>query len=159
VALDSIRLWISYLRRLYFIYLIRPFAGKMARALKREPKVYLWDWSEIQEEGARFENMIASHLLKWCHFSQDWGYPPLELHFVRDKEKREVDFLLTKEKKPWMLIETKMNHPTPSPALHYFAKRLKIENKFLVTSKPLTPGKAGNVHVLDAATFCSSMPV
>lgn len=159
VALDSVRLWTNALQNLYFIYLIRPFSGKIQRALKREPKVYLWDWSEISDEGVRFENMMANHLLKWCHFTEDWGYEPLELHFVRDKEKREVDFLLTKEKKPWALIETKLSDTAPSLALHYFAKKLGITNKFLVVRDLKQPGKAGDTTVIDAANFCVSLPV
>ncbi len=158
VALESVRLWMGYLRRLYYVYFIRPYAAKMARALKREPKVYLWDWSEVPEEGARFENMVASHLLKWCHFSQDWGFEPLELYFVRDKEKREVDFLITKSGKPWMLIEAKRQSTEPIPALHYFAERMGVKHKFLIVAHLERPGIAGDVRVLDAPTFLSCLP-
>ena len=159
VATESVRLWTGYLRRLYFVYVVRPYAGKIARALRREPKVYLWDWSEISDEGARFENMVASHLLKWCHFAQDFGYQALDLHFVRDKEKREVDFLITREKKPWLLIEAKLSDTEPPPALSYFASRLGVKHKFLIVKNCKEPGIAGDVHVLDAASFLSSLPV
>jgi len=98
VATESVRQWVDGLQRLYFLYVVRPFAGSIARSLRKEPKLYLWDWSEVADEGARFENLVASHLLKWCHFTQDWGLPPLDLHYVRDKEGREVDFLLTLER-------------------------------------------------------------
>jgi predicted AAA+ superfamily ATPase len=158
VAHDSVRLWVSYLERLYFVYLVRPFAGRIARALRREPKLYLWDWSEVADEGARFENLVASHLLKWCHFTQDWGYPPLELHFVRDKEKREVDFLITRDRKPWLLIEAKLSRITTSPALEHFAERLGVAHKFLIVANAHEPGQAGNVHVLDAPSFLACLP-
>ena len=159
VAIDSVRLWVDYLKRLFFIYLVRPFAGNVARAIKREPKLYLWDWSDISDEGARFENMVASHLLKWCHFCQDWGCQPLALHFVRDKEKREVDFLITKEKKPWLLIEAKLSDATPNPAVHYFANKLSVQHKFQVVADLKEPGMAGDVHVIDAPTFLANLPV
>ncbi|MBI5300480.1 MAG: ATP-binding protein [Deltaproteobacteria bacterium] len=159
VALDSVRLWTSYLERLYFIYLVRPYAGKVARALKREPKVYLWDWSEIPDEGARFENMVASHLLKWCHFCEDWGYPKLSLHFVRDKEKREVDFLVTKDRKPWLLIEAKLSEKNPNNAIHYFAEKLGVKHTFQIVANLDRTGQAGDVHVVDAANFLASLPV
>lgn len=159
VALDSVRLWMGYLQRLFYIYYVRPYSKKIARALRREPKIYLWDWSEITDEGTRFENMLASHLLKWCHFTQDWGFEPLKLHFIRDKEKREVDFLITQNDKPWLLIEAKYARPDPTPDLHYFSKHLGIKNKLLVVAKLEQPGHAGDVPVIDATTFLSSLPV
>jgi hypothetical protein len=159
VAIESVRQWTDHLQRLYFLYLIRPFAGKMARSLRKEPKIYLWDWSEIAEEGARFENLMASHLLKWCHFTQDWGLPPLELHYLRDREKREVDFLLTLNRKPWVLLETKLADKAPSPSLNYFAKRLKAPHKIRVVRDFEEPGMAGDVHVIDAANFLRMLPV
>lgn len=159
VALDSVRLWMGYLERLYYFYLVRPYSKKVVRALRREPKLYLWDWSEISEEGARFENLVASHLLKWCDFTQDWGFEPLDLHFVRDKEKRETDFLIVKDKKPWILIEAKAGDREPPSALHYFAKLLGVPHKFLVVANLDRPGRAGDVHVMDAPTFLSCLPV
>lgn len=159
VALDSVRLWVGYLERLYFVYRVRPYAARLPRALRREPKVYLWDWSEIADLGVRFENMVASHLLKWCHFSQDWGHQPLELHFVRDKEKREVDFLITKEKRPWLLVEVKLSRAAPGSAIHYFADKLGVKHKFLVVAEHEQPGSAGDVHVLDAPSFLACLPV
>lgn len=159
VALDSVRLWMGYLQRLYYLYYVRPYSKNIARALRREPKIYLWDWSEITNEGTRFENLMASHLLKWCHFTQDWGYEPLDLHFVRDKEKREVDFLITRNKQPWLLIEGKWSQTEPTRPLHYFAKQLGIKNKLLVVAQLDRPGLAGDVAVLDAATFFAFLPV
>lgn len=159
VALDSVRLWVGYLERLYYVYLLRPYAGKLARALRREPKLYLWDWSEVEDEGARFENIIASHLLKWCQFTQDWGHLPLEFHYVRDREKREVDFLITQDKKPWMLIEAKLSDPTPSHALKYFGERLQVPHKIMLVKNVPGPGRAGDVRVFDPASFLVALPV
>jgi predicted AAA+ superfamily ATPase len=159
VALDSVRLWVGYLERLYFVYRLRPYAARLPRALRREPKVYLWDWSEIADPAVRLENMLASHLLKWCHFSQDWGHQPLDLHFVRDKEKREVDFLITREKKPWLLVEVKRSSTTPGSAIHHFADKLGVKHKFLVVADLRQPGSAADVHVLDASGFLACLPV
>ena len=158
VATDSVRLWIGYLQRLYFLYLIRPFTGRISRALRKEPKFYLWDWSEVEGEGERFENLMAGHLLKWCQFTQDWGYPALELYYLRDREKHEVDFLLTLEGKPWVLIEAKLSDTSPAPALHYFAERLQARHKIQVVLECERPGTAGDVHVIDAANFLRTLP-
>ena len=109
VALDSVRLWVGYLERLYFVYRVRPYATRLPRALRREPKVYLWDWSEIADPGVRLENMVASHLLKWCHFTQDWGHQPLDLHFVRGQGEARGRLPDRREKKPWLLVEVKLS--------------------------------------------------
>ncbi|MBI5482535.1 MAG: ATP-binding protein [Deltaproteobacteria bacterium] len=159
VALDSVRLWTAQLQRLYFVYLVRPYASRLQRALRREPKLYLWDWSEVADPGARFENLVASHLLKWCHFTQDWGLTPLELHYVRDKEKREVDFLLTRDRRPWLLVEAKVSQLQPNPALRYFGEKLRVAARIQVVRDCLGPGRAGDVQIIDAATFLAALPV
>ena len=81
----------------------------MSRGLKKEQKLYLWDWSEIEDPAARFENMTASHLLKTVHAWNDIGFGEYNLHYVRDKEKNEIDFLLTERRKPVVLFECKLN--------------------------------------------------
>jgi predicted AAA+ superfamily ATPase len=158
VTLDSVRLWLSQLERLYYCYRILPYAGKLARSLRREPKLYLHDWSEISEEGKRFENMVASALSRWRDFAQDWGQEKLGLHFVRDKEKREVNFLLTLEGKPQLLVEARLSDLQPSAALHYFAGKLGGIPKLLVVANALRPGSAAGVRVLPAAVFLSALP-
>jgi predicted AAA+ superfamily ATPase len=132
---------------------------RIARAIRREPKVYLWDWSEIEDDGRRFENLTANHLLKWCHFTRDFGLEPLELFYVRDKEKREVDFLLTKGGAPWLLIEAKLGVSAPGPALGYFGDRLGVRNRFLIVADLKKPGIAGDVRILDATSFFAALPV
>jgi len=125
VAYGSVRLWLEVLARLYFSFEIRPFAGRLARTLRREGKVYLFDGLDVEAEGARFENLVALHLLKLRDAWNDRGDGDAELHYVRDKEKREVDFLLTLGRRPFLLVETKLSDAEPSPALEYFAERLK----------------------------------
>lgn len=159
VALDSVRHWVDALTRLYYVHLVRPYAKRVARAIRREPKLYLWDWSEVEDEGRRFENMTANHLLKWCDFTRDFGLEPLGLHYVRDKERREVDFLITKSGSPWMLVEAKLGAGGPDPALRYFAERLGVKNKFVVSAELDRPAAAGDVRIIDAATFFATLPV
>lgn len=125
VAFGSVRTWVEALGRLYYLFELRPYAGRLARTLRREAKVYLFDLSEIADPGARFENLVALHLLKLCHAWNDWGHGDYELHYVRDKEKREVDFLLTESRRPYLLLETKLAAREVSPSLLYFRERLK----------------------------------
>src|SRR5439155_8908666 len=61
VAHDTVERWIRILERLYFCFRIPPFGGHRIRAVKKEQKLYLWDWSQVREPGPRFENLVASH--------------------------------------------------------------------------------------------------
>ena len=124
VAFGSVRTWVEALGRLYYLFELRPYAGRLARTLRREAKVYLFDLTEISDPGARFENLVALHLLKLRDAWNDWGSGDYELHYVRDKEKREVDFLLTKSGRPYLLLETKLAAREVSPSLLYFRERL-----------------------------------
>jgi predicted AAA+ superfamily ATPase len=160
VSQPTIGNWIGYFERLYYLYRVPPYSKKLARAIRKDRKVYLWDWSELENEGTRFENLIASHLLKWCDFTENFGFPPLALHFVRDKDKREVDFLVTLEGKPWLLVEVKLSETSPGPSLNYFGDRLNIKHRVLVVEKRLPKnGFAAGIRVMDAASFCASLPV
>ncbi len=133
VSVDTIRRWIPVLESLYYCFSIRPWTKNVTRSLLKEPKYYLWDWSQCQSEGARNENFIASHLLKAVHFWNDSGTGNYALYFVRDKEKREVDFLVTKENKPWVLVEVKTSDETQiSKSLSYFKKQLNVPHAFQV---------------------------
>src|SRR3990167_1151920 len=87
--------WMDILESFYYHFRIYPYSTKKIRSLKKEPKLYLWDWSEVEDEAARFENLIASHLLKFVHFITDYEGYRAELYFLRDVDKREVDFLVT----------------------------------------------------------------
>jgi uncharacterized protein len=124
VGHDTVSNWLDALDRLYYCFRIPPWSRRLSRALKKQRKLYLWDWSAIVDPGARFENMVASHLLKAVHCWSDLGYGEFELWYLRDKEKREVDFLLTESRRPVVLIECKLSDGQPSPALHHFSEQL-----------------------------------
>ncbi|MDQ3000122.1 MAG: ATP-binding protein [Fibrobacterota bacterium] len=112
---ETVKRWVMLLQELYYLYEIKPYQGSVSRSLKKEGKVYLWDFSEVPEKAARFENLVAGHLLKACHFWTDTGEGDYSLHFIRNKEKQEVDFLVAKDGKPWMAVEAKWANGAPSP--------------------------------------------
>ena len=85
--------WLNILEAFYYCFRIYPYHAKNYRSLKKEAKLYLWDWSEIQDKGPRFENCLASHLLKLVHFLEDYEGYQCRLHYLRSIEKKEVDFL------------------------------------------------------------------
>lgn len=133
VSHDTIRLWLSTLQEFYYLFLVSPYSRKIVRGLKKEKKLYLWDYAEIVDQGARFENMVASHLLKWVHCWTDLGFEKLDFFYIRDKQKNEVDFLITKDRKPWFLVEAKKSDQTPSQNLLKFARELGTDGHPLPT--------------------------
>jgi hypothetical protein len=124
VSPRTVKRWVASLRELYYLFDLRPFVGSITRSLRKEPKIYLWDPSEVPDRAARFENLVAGHLLKTCHTWTDTGEGTYELHYLRDKERREIDFLITREGVPWLPVEAKLGDPTPSPNWQKFLRQL-----------------------------------
>lgn len=119
----TVALWLQILERLYAIFRIAPFGAPKIRAVKKEQKHYHFDWSLVPDMSLRFENLVASALLKWVHFRQDVYGEELDLRYFRDVDGREVDFVLVDNKQPTMLIECKWNDAPVSPALKYLKTR------------------------------------
>ncbi len=133
VSADTVRRWIKILEAFYFCFLLRPWRKNISRSLLKEPKLYLWDWSVIEDEGKRAENFIASHLLKAVHFWTDLGFGNYELFFLRTVDQKEIDFLVTKNNKPWFLVETKLSDNQPiSKNLIEFQRKLSAPHAFQV---------------------------
>lgn len=124
VNFKTVQHWVAILERLYYLFSLRPYAARSARMLRREEKTYFYDWSELADPAKRFENMVAVHLLKACHSWTDAGFGDFRLHYVRDKEKREVDFLITMAAKPWLLIECKLSDRHFDKSLLYYHDHL-----------------------------------
>lgn len=132
VAVDTVRRWVDLLGRLHFGFLVRPWFANVTKALRKEPKWFLRDWSGLAEEGARAETLVACHLLKAVEGWTDLGFGVFELRYLRDKQKREVDFLVVKDQKPWFLVEVKTGDSRLSPALAHFQKQTAAPHAFQV---------------------------
>ncbi len=90
--------WFRILERLYHVFSVMPFGSPKIKSVKKEFKHYHYDWSLVENEGSRFENFIGSHLLKWCHWMEDSEGLDMELRYFRDREQREVDFVVLRDK-------------------------------------------------------------
>jgi len=132
VAHKTVSQWMDVLERFYYHFRLYPFASTKIKSLRKEPKLYLWDWSEVSNEAARLENIVASHLLKLCHFLYDAHGYKADLYYLRDMEGREVDFLVTMDDKPWFAVEVKTSDLAVSKHLRYFAQRLEITSCYQV---------------------------
>ena len=131
-SVDTIRRWIATLCHLQMGFLVRPWFRNVARSLRKEPKWFLRDWSAIDDAGARVETFVACHLLKAVEGWTDLGLGTFDLGYLRDKERREVDFVVARDGKPWFLVEVKSNDNRLGHALEYFHDRLNTPFAFHV---------------------------
>lgn len=130
VTSQTISRWIKILDRFYYCFTLRPWHKNVSRSLVKEPKVYLWDWSVIQDEGAKIENFLALHLLKFVDFFNEQGLGHYALFYLRNLEKQEVDFLITKNHQPYLMIESKASNKNISKSLLDFSDQLKPKYSF-----------------------------
>jgi hypothetical protein len=148
--------WLSILENLYVCFRVSPFGAKRIRAVKKERKLYLWDWSMVPEHGPRFENMVAAQLLKYCHMQEDVEGYRMELRFLRDTDRREVDFVVVKDKKPLFAVECKTGEKSVSPAIRYFAERTSIP-VFYQVHLGERYFQTGKIVVIPLARFCREL--
>ncbi|MEA2626451.1 MAG: uncharacterized protein QOD06_2496, partial [Candidatus Binatota bacterium] len=158
VAHDTAERWIMILENLFVCFRIAPFGASRIRAVKKERKLYLWDWSMVEEPGARFENLVASHLLKLCHFLEDTEGHRMELRFLRDTDGREVDFVVLRDRKPLFAVETKIGERGVSPAIRYFKARIAVP-RWYQTHLGREDVLVDGVRVLPFAKLCEETAI
>lgn len=149
--------WMEILERLYFSFRILPFYRRHSTGLKKMPKLYLWDWSLVPDPGARFENLVAAHLLKLCHYLEDTEGYATQLWYLRDLDKHEVDFLVTVNRRPWFAVEARLQDTVPSKTLRYFGERLAIPHLYQVVCEGTRHFVQDGVHVEPAPRFFSRL--
>lgn len=153
VSPNTVARWIEVLEAVYYCYRILPYGPPKVRAVKKSNKLYLWDWGSVENEGARFENLVASHLLKYCHFYEDLKGHRMELRFLRDTDLREIDFVVLKDRKPIFAVECKTGENNISPHLYYFRDRTNIP-RFYQVHRGKKTFSDGNIKVLPFEDFC-----
>lgn len=125
VSVDTIKRWCDLLVRLHYGFFVRPWFRNVTKSLRKEPKWFSRDWSGVADEGAHSETFVACHLLKAVELWTDLGLGDFELRYLRDKLQREVDFLVVRDRKPWLLVEVKTSDVRLSPALLHFQNQTK----------------------------------
>jgi hypothetical protein len=143
---------------MYVCYRVAPFGASRIRAVKKEQKLYLYDWSQVPSGGGRFENLVASQLLKYCHYQEDTEGYRMELRFMRDTDGREVDFVVLRDRKPLFAVECKSGEKAVSAAARYFRARTSIPEFYQVHLGERDFGNAASdVRVLPFVTFCREL--
>ena len=150
--------WLEVLEKMYLVFSVRPYTKSLPRAVLKPPKVYFFDNGDvIGDEGARFENLIATSLLKRLHYLEDRDGYRYELRYIRDKEGREVDFVIVKDGKIEELIEAKYSDETISRSLVYYAERLKPPKATQIVANLRRPFDKGRVKITDPISYFRSI--
>lgn len=148
VAQKTLKHWLDILERMYLVFVVRPWTRNLPRAVVKPPKVYFYDNMDvIGDEGARFENLVATHLLKRLQFMEDHDGDRYELRYIRDKEGREVDFAVVKNGHVAQLIEAKHADKNVALGLRYYAERLKPDQAVQLVATLKRPFDQGRVSV------------
>lgn len=124
--------WVKALKHLYFGFEVRPWFRNVENSIRKMPKWYLRDWANISDEGKRAETFIACHLLKAVEGWTDLGYGDFELGYLRDKAKREVDFIVVRDGEPWFLVEAKNGDTSLSGNLEHFQRQTGAKHAFQI---------------------------
>lgn len=132
VSHDSVSHWLDIFERMYLIFRVSPYGGPKIRAVKKEQKLYFWDWTHASDEGTRFENLVAQQLLKYCHHLEDTEGAKMELRYLRDIDGREVDFVVLSKRQPLFAVECKTGNKKVSPSCSYYRLRTQIPRFYQV---------------------------
>lgn len=146
--------WLLILERLYHMFRIAPFGAPSIRAVKKEQKHYHFDWALVPEEAARFENCVASHLLKWVHVQQDVFGKDIDLRYFRDIDGREVDFIVLNGTQILWAVECKLSDAPVNPALLYFKAKFPACEAWQISAEGTKEYVSYNgIHVAPAIKF------
>ena len=156
-ALDS---WLDILDNLYLTFRVAPYNAKLARMITKEKKAYFWDWSECQEENAKFENLVACQLLKYCHFLEDTQGYKMQLCYLRDRDGREVDFVVVKDNRIEFGVECKLKSKELSKSLGYYQSRLSVPKMYQVHLGSEDWGdESDGGRNIPLSTFCKNLGI
>ena len=126
ISHKTVSSWITVFERFFLVFKLRPYSKRISRSLVKEPKVYFYDCCRVPDEALRYENMVAVELKRAVTLWSDFGFGEYELWYLRNKEKEEIDFLITENGKPIFMVEAKFSDPTISPNLIKFQNALQI---------------------------------
>lgn len=158
VSPNTVKAWIDLLERLFVVFVVRPWAKASAKSLQREPKVFMYDTGRVRAgEAARLENLVALHLLKEAQNLCDTGATEAELFYLRDREKREVDFAVTHDGKIHKIVEVKMSDENFSPSLSYFQEATNCKNAYQVVKTLKRPRQKAGMSLVSAPDFLAAL--
>ena len=132
VSHEATKRWIDIFDKMYLSYRISPFGSAKIKAVKKEQKLYLWDWVYATSDSAQLENLVANHLLRFVHWCEDLHGVMCELRYFKNTDNKEVDFVILKKNKPWFCVEVKTQNQPVQNQMKYFMKRSSVKLGFQI---------------------------
>ncbi len=160
VAPSTLSKYLEILEALFIVFVVRPWHHNIARATVKAPKVFFYDTGlVIGDDGVRFENLVACHLLKLAQWQQDTQGIEANLHYIRTKDEAEVDFALSQGTALTHLIECKLSDTKPHRALARFAEQWPTADAVQLVRECKTESDSGRIQIRDAATWLGALEV
>lgn len=154
VSPNTVKHWIQILESLYVIFVVPPYSKNIARAILREPKIYFYDVGRVKNDPAmRFENLVACSILKELHFGEDTRGEKNHLYYIRDKQKREVDFLVMRDKKIESLVEVKLSDDSFAKSLLHFTNEIGVNKAYQVVLNLKNKKSTGVARMISGKDF------
>lgn len=157
VSFQTIASWLQVFEKFFLCFSLTPWSKKISRAIVKERKIYLTNFAQIKDEGSRLENMVALELYRAISMWSELGYGSFSLHFIKNKEKEEVDFLIAKDNEPVLLVEIKSKNKAISRSLQKFQALLNIPAIQLVNI-PETARLVNNILVISLVNWIADLP-
>ncbi len=161
VSFSALNQWLEVFERFYLIFRISPWTKKVSRSILKEKKLYLMDYGQIVSLSERFENMVAVELIRAVSHWNDLGKGRFSLHFIRDKEKREVDFLIANKNIPMLLVEVNFSDIHVASSLVAFQSIFSVPAVQLVNEKGvhrIIKNGSQKILIITAADWLSLLP-
>jgi predicted AAA+ superfamily ATPase len=163
VAFETVKTWTLALERLYAVFRLSPWGPPRIKAVKKEQKLYFWDWGQVPAEPARLENLVVAHLVRLTHWLEDVHGERAEVRFARDVVGHEIDAVVLRKGRPWLAVEVKTEDRPLDPGLKYFLERARVPYAFQLSlrgsvDRRLPDVNGAQVRLLPAAAFLARLP-
>jgi uncharacterized protein len=150
----TLKKYLDILEALFIVFVVRPYHHNIARAVLQSPKVYFYDTGLVEgDEGLRFENLVATALLKQVQWQHDVQGKEAGLHYIRTKDGAEVDFALSDKNQLTQLVECKLSDEKPHRALQRFAQEQAPVQAVQVVRNARHSYNLGDIQVAAAPEF------
>lgn len=159
VSVHTVKHWLQILENLCVIFGVRPYHRNVARSLLKEPKYYFYDIGAVEGDiGARLENTVALALLREMHLLEDTTGSRTALHYLRDRDGHEVDFLVLVDRNPKLLAEVKAGDQTFAKALWHFGRYFQnAPPKVQIVLDLKRPREKDSVSMVPAHEFLANL--